>query len=674
MMQKRTLLLAILVMIFIVVGCSEQVPTPEETFQEFATLWEQGEYQAMYSFLSVESKDRILEEEFVELYSYTYSEIELTSISINLIAQESEQIEEEVRTEVSMPFENKMDMFTGEFVFESFVPLKLDEEDNNWKIEWSPSIIFPVLDYGDTISMRILYPENRGEIFDRNGEQLAVNGFAYEIAIVPVRMEGQEEESIRALAKEIDLSEESIHNSLKQSWVGPDTLVPLKKVPLSKRSFVERLHETIPGATYRQIPAREYPLGEAAAHLTGYMGMITAEELEEDSEKVYHANSTVGRTGLEKLLETRLRGEIGSVIVTESADGQEKDIIAKKDPRDGESYQLTIDSNLQKSIYNQLNEADDAGTGVALNPVTGEVLSLVSSPAYDPNEFILGISNKKYETLNNDEKRPLTNRFTQSFTPGSTIKPITAAVALSNGLDPNKRLESSDLGWRKDSTWGDYRVRRVSNPLKELNLSEAMMYSDNIYFAQVAVDMGREVFEEGFKKFGFGENIPFVFGLTPSSIAKESIPNEIQLADTGYGQGELSVNPLHLSLLYSAFVANGSIPKPLLLLDEEPEYLLENVVSEEHSQTILKTLLEVVENATATAVNFNHVRLAGKTGTTEHKLSQEDEGEETGWFVAMNTDDPELLVLMMIENVEDRNGSRYVVQKVKNVFKGHFTN
>jgi penicillin-binding protein len=657
----------------VIVGCQEQIASPEETLQEFSALWEEEKYHEMYPFLSEQAMAFISEEEFVEMYSNTYSEVGMSSISIDLIVDETDETEEEIGTEVSLGFENKLDMFTGEFAFESFVQMKLDEEENLWKVDWSPSLIFPVLEKGDTVKLRILYPKNRGELYDRFGEQLAVNGLAYEIAIVPGRMEGQEEESIRKLAQEIGMSEDSIVNSLNQNWVGPDTLVPLKKVSHSEKAFVERLHETIPGATYREIPVRDYPLGEAAAHLTGYIGMITAEELEEDTDRVYHTNSTVGRTGLERILESQLRGKRGGVVVTEGANGQEKHVIVKKEPIDGESFNLTIDSALQKSIFNQFNEEDDAGTGVALHPVTGEVLSLISAPSYNPNEFVLGISNEKYEALSNDERRPLTNRFTQSFTPGSTIKPITAAVALENGLDPHKRIESSDSGWQNDSSWGDYHVRRVPNPLNELNLNEAMRYSDNIYFAKVAVELGKEEFEKGFLKFGFGKGIPFAYGLTSSLIASESIQTEIQLADTGYGQGELSVNPLHLSLLYASIVTNGSIPKPLLYTNEDPEYWIENVVSEEHAQIILDTLVDVVDRGTATDAKLDKVKLAGKTGTTEHKSSQQEAGEETGWFVGVNSEKPELLVMMMIENVERRNGSRYVVSKVKKVFEEHFT-
>ncbi|WP_227936282.1 penicillin-binding transpeptidase domain-containing protein [Alkalihalobacillus deserti] len=658
-------------LIMFIGGCSESIATPEEVFSAFALAWEQGDYEAMYESLSNSSKALISSEEFIELYTTTYTEINASEVSISLTSPERDEDEEIEGNETSLQFEKDLIVFTGEIKLDSHVSMMLDEEASAWKVDWSPDLIFPLMEMGDRVKLRILYPSERGEILDRNGEALAINGSIYEIGVVPSRIENEEEE-ISQLSERIGVSEEFIIDRLNQGWVGPDTYVPIKKISEDQKPFVEELHSTIPFATYKKIGARVYPAGKASAHLIGYLGMVSKKELEEDTERAYHANSTTGKAGLEQIYENRLRGQSGGEIYLEANDGTEKHVIQKKEPINGESIQLTIDRTLQQAVFDKFNQEGDTGTGVAVHPLTGEVLTLVNSPAYDPNEFILGISQNKYSELENDPKKPLINRFAQAFVPGSTIKPITAAIVLKNGLDPDEKIASTDAGWRKDGSWGNHTVRRVPNPLQQLNLTEAMMYSDNIYFAKVAVELGIDDFEQGLTKLGFEKRMPFVYGFSESQIAAKKLDSDILLADTAYGQGELLVNPLHLAMLYTTFLNDGSTPKPLLLMTEEKEWWLEETISKEHSDIVLQSLIEVIENPSGTASNvrLDEVKLAGKTGTAEHKLSREDEeGIETGWFVAMDIDNRDLLMLMMVEE----GGSSYAALKVKELFQEYYT-
>src|SRR5690606_9821458 len=157
----------------------------------------------------------------------------------------------------------------------------------------------------------------------------------------------------------------------------------------------------------------------------------------------------------------------------------------------------------------------------AVNPETGETLVLVSSPAYDPNEYMLGISESRFKELSEDPLNPLFNRFGAAYAPGSTIKPVTAAIGMEAGaLDPAQGLQIDGATWQKDGSWGDYRVSRLHpeapNPI---DLNKALVYSDNIYFARQALEMGNETFVAGLKNFGFGEEIPFALELQPSQIS-----------------------------------------------------------------------------------------------------------------------------------------------------------
>lgn len=665
-----------------ITGCSaeeeEAEPTPEEAFEDYVAYWEKGNYEMMYELLSQQSKEVISKERFVERYTNIYSGIEATDLTVKMFVTEiaeEEQLEEEEEPpiEVALRYEQQMETFAGKLYFDSEVKLQLEieeteaEEIKKWTIDWTPAMIFPPLEEGDEVRPRTLHPK-RGELVDRNESGLAVNGEVNEIGIVPELLPEEKIATFEGVAKLLRLSVEEVERKLSQSWVRPDTFVPLKSISLEEQQKLAELRE-IQGVTSRKIEGRVYPLGEAAAHLTGYIGPITAEELEKYSEKQYSSTSYIGKTGLESILEDELRGEAGGIINIVDETGKQKITIAEKAAIDGTNIHLTIDSDVQKSIYKQL--AEESGTSVALQPITGEVLALVSSPAYNPNDFVLGITAQKWKELNEDEEKPLINRFTQTFTPGSTIKPITAQIGIENGWDKSEKRVIKEKTWQKDSSWGRYYISRVSDPKHDVDLNDALAYSDNIYFAQMALELGADKFEAGFNKLGFGESVPFVYGMAISKIANDGIKSDIQLADSGYGQGELVISPLHMALLYTSLVNEGSIAKPILLArDNLAETWKEDILNLESASYILNALVDVIESPRGTAqkAKIDGLTLAGKTGTTEHKTSQSESGEETGWFIAMNTDDPQLLVLMMIENVENRGSSGYVVPKVRNVF------
>ncbi|WP_216829157.1 penicillin-binding transpeptidase domain-containing protein [Alkalihalobacterium elongatum] len=667
--KKICKLITFFVLMLLLIGCSEELPTPEEALSDFAGHWEEGNYELMYELLSTDSKEIISKELFVERYTKIYSGIGAKNIAVITPTRDTEEEMDKELTEIILEYEQTMNTIAGDLRFYATVDLKLEEKDEvkEWKVNWTPAMIFPPLDYGDEVRVRTINPK-RGEIVDRNGNELAKNGNAVQIGLVLDRMEGLEDYTISELSKQIDVSIEEINAALNQSWVRPDTFVPVKTVTNDKKEFVKELRQISEGVTYLEVPAREYPLGEAAAHLIGYITPITKELLDKNEGKGYNSNSTIGRTGLESLYEDELRGESGAVIYIVDEDENEKDIIAQKEAVDGKTLKLTIDSQIQRTIYEQFNKDSDVGTGVALHPISGEVLALVNAPAYNPNEFVIGsVTETNYSE---DETRPLLNRFTQAYAPGSTIKAITAAVALEKGWDPDQKLHYEGLQWG-DPSWGGYQVSRVKDPKHDIDLTDALVYSDNIYFAKTALELGKTTITEGFKVFGFEDTVPFKYPLTTSQIANEGINNDVQLADTAYGQGELLTNPLHMSLMYTAFLNGGNIPKPLLFKDEEQETWRESIISEVHADRILLDLLQVIEspNGTASQAKINGLPLAGKTGTTEYKLSQDEEGKENGWFIAVNTENPELLVLMMVEDV--KGGSSYVVPKVREVFLTH---
>ena len=309
---------------------------------------------------------------------------------------------------------------------------------------------------------------------------------------------------------------------------------------------------------------------------------------------------------------------------------------------------------------------------------TGEIIALVSTPSYDSNDFVLGMSTEEWKNLSEDEKNPLLNRFTKSWSPGSTFKPVTGAIGITeNIIDPKEDFGRSGLSWQKDSTWGSYMVTTLTPYNEPANMQNALIRSDNIYFAKIALKIGYNKFMEGLNKLGFNEDVNFEIETTKSTYDTDGkITDEVQLADSGYGQGQILVNPIHMASIYSAFVNNGNMIKPTIIYkeDKKVEYLKENAISQEAANTIKEDLIQVVENPNGTAhdAKVEGIKIGAKTGTAELKASKDEKGEVLGWFNAFTVNESnenQLVVVSMIEDANSVGGSHYLFPKVTQLFK-----
>ena len=429
-------------------------------------------------------------------------------------------------------------------------------------------------------------------------------------------------------------------------------------------------------ATNDENGEREYPYGKIAAHLVGYVRGISAEELEANKGEGYTESSIIGKTGLEAAFEDRLKGKNGSGIYIVDENENTVKTIAETDIEDGENIKTTIDIELQKDIYEEFE--GDNGFSVAINPKTGEVFAMVSTPSFDSNKFITGFTDEEWNKLSSDDNTPMFTRYESTWVPGSSFKPITGAI----GLNTDSFKASDDFGysgtsWQKDSSWGDYKVTTLTTYSGPANLRNALIYSDNIYFAKAALKIGADAFAKELLKIGFDKELDFPITMSSSQFANnDEFTSEGQLADSGFGQGQVLVNPLHMASIYSAFVNNGDMINPHIEYSESTEYWIKNAFSENTANTIKNDLIQVVEdsNGTGYEAKISGVKLAGKTGTAELKASKEDEGEELGWFNAFVVSDKaeeQILTINMIENVENRGGSHYLLPKVKRIIEDY---
>ena len=656
--------------------------TPEELLVEYMDHIPKQEYEEMYAMLHIEASGNVSQEDFVTRNSAIYEGIEVQNMAVQIIAYDEEQM--------TVTYQASFDTVAGTISLENEA-LFLKGEDG-YKLVWDDSLIFPNLASTDKVRVSTTQA-NRGEILDRNGRVLAGKGTASSVGIVPGKLENREE-AIAKIAELLETTPEVIEKKLSAQWVKDDSFVPIKTIPrveeielmsfspdeevLKENERHEKLLE-IPGVMISDVEVREYPLGEAAAHLVGYVQSVTAEDLEEHAGEGYTANSVIGRSGMEGLFESELKGQNGCRIYIVNSEGKEKEELACILVQHGQDIQLTIDTDLQVSLYEQFKE--DKSCSVAMNPYTGEVLALVSTPAYDNNDFIMELSSEQWTALNEDENKPMYNRFRQVWCPGSTFKPITAAVGLESGaIDPMEDYGNVGLSWQKDASWGSYHVTTL-HAYEPVILENALIYSDNIYFAKAALKIGSEEMESSLTGLGFNEELPFEIKMAESQYSNsEGIETEIQLADSGYGQGQVLVNPLHMACIYSAFCNEGNVIKPYLVYQKDAvaEYWIPGAFSNETASRVLEGTKKVVNdsNGTGYAAHRDDILLAGKTGTAEIKASKEDtSGTELGWFAIFTAEDTverPILIISMVEDVKGRGGSGYVVKKDNRVLEEWF--
>lgn len=620
----------------------------------------------MYNLINTDNIDK---ETYISRNKNIYEGIEISDIKVNIVRV----TEKESKTEII--YHVTMKTIAGEINFSNTSYL-IKTADDTYKLDWSSADIFPELKENYKVRVNKIEAD-RGKILDRNGNILAGKQTASQIGLVSGKMNKEtKEQDIEKISKLLDLSKESIKSNLSETNIDEDTFIPLKTVRKSEQALKNQLLE-IKGIKIVDIEERIYPLGEEMSHLIGYIQSISQEELKEKIKDGYDEYSVIGKSGLEKEYEKRLRAIDGIEIYIEDNQSKKVKTLAKKQKKDGEDIKLTIDSNLQKELYEKFK--DDKSAQVAINPKTGEVLALVSTPTFDSNDFSLGMTTNKWNILSQNEDKPLYNRYLASFTPGSSIKPIIGAI----GIDLESFTAEEDFGlskskWQKDSSWGDFYISTLKTYTEKANLENALIYSDNIYFAKAALKIGKTDFAKKLKDLGFEKDIDFIQKMDKSSYANnDTISSEKQLANSGYGQGEMLVNPIHMAMIYSSFVNNGDMIMPYIeyKTNKQPTYYKKKAFTSETANIIKESLIHVVENKNGTAyeVKIEGMNIAGKTGTAEIKDSKEDKnGTEIGWFNSFIVDentDRQLLIVSMVENVKDRGGSHYLLNKIKDIYK-----
>ena len=622
----------------------------EQVVTEYFELLKKKDYKQMYQMLNQKTVYTPTQKYFVEKYKEFYEEIDAKNIQIKILDEQDSVIEYLIY----------IDTLAGRITYRNKVGVK-DEQ-----IQFNKNLIMDGYTDGCKIKITTYNPEKRGRILDRNGKVLAEDGKGYSVGLVKGKLNG--ENDYGQIAQYLETDVETLQKKMSASWINDDSFVPIKTVSeATKNDLINKNILGINGVKISTVSIRTYPYDKVASHIVGYVQNVNAEDLKKHKNEGYNSTSVIGRNGIEAAYEEKLKGiTSGKIELVDKNDKVIKELCHKEVKMSPQDITLTIDIDLQQSLYNEYQ--NDKSASVAINPKPGEVLALVSTPSYSNNDFVLGLSTDKWNALNNDVNQPLMSRYTQTYTPGSSMKPITAAIGLeTKTIDPNKDLGTKDK-WQKDSSWGNYYVTTLHAPSPN-NLKNAITYSDNVYFARSALNIGKDNLFKYYKNLKIGEKIPFELALNKSQyINKNQKVSDQLIADSGYGQGQILMNPVQLASIYSAFVNNGSIYQPHIVQGQTKTWI-KNVFSKETTKTIKEDLINAIadKNGTGHAIYHDNVVLAGKTGTAEIKQSQSDTtGTELGWFTVMTTDEKQpILMTTVVEDVKNRGGSGYVVEHTK---------
>ena len=480
-------------------------------------------------------------------------------------------------------------------------------------------------------------PPTRGLIRDREGRILAQNLPSYNLELVPERV-ADVEETIAELGEIVELNERDIER-LRSNW---GRVRPFESVPLRFRLSEEEvarlsvnLHR-FPGVDIVASLSRHYPHGETASHAIGYVGRIDQSDLRRLDANRYRGTNHVGKVGAEFQFEDVLHGEPGYRQVEVNVQGRVLRVLEEESPEPGRDVYLTIDLELQRIAEEALE--GQAGAVVALEPATGEVLALASTPRFDPNLFARGIGGDMYELLQTSPRRPLVNRALRGeYAPGSTVKPMLALHALGNGVrDRDETIHCKGYyqlpgGSRRYRDWREH---------GHLDLAESIEQSCNVMFYDIAYETGIDNVASAYRDFGLGTRTGIDLpgerdGLVPDPEWKRAAMGEPwhrgETVIHGIGQGFMSVTPVQLASMAATFANRGQPVRPHVYRDvagegnepiraQLPEIEPVTVDNEEDWEYIVDAMVDVTrgERGTARSMRWQspHV-IAGKTGTSQ---------------------------------------------------------
>jgi penicillin-binding protein 2 len=519
----------------------------------------------------------------------------------------------------------------------------------------------------------------RGIIYDAHGKTLVDNDYKYVILFYPFAQDDTpSEKTILELNKILN---RDVRQSIDKSWRHLRGIKIAENLTIEEMFKVQEKKLTLPGITVAKEPKRVYRSGEVNAHVTGYVGEINAKELGQMRAQGYRPGDHIGRNGIEQYYDSYLKGTDGGWQLEVNARGQQVKAFRYIAPEIGASVYTTIDSDLQTAAYEEmLKTPTGRGAAVAIDTQTGAVKAFISVPGYDTNK----VSSGEFKDYLKNKKLPLFNRAIGGlYAPGSTFKTVTFAAACDIlNFNPSQtylctgKFELGDRFYLCANRSGHGTV----------NLISALAVSCNVYFYNIALELGVRNIERFARKFYLGEPTGIDLpgekkGFVPTpEWKKQKMKMKWLSGDTlifAIGQGALWVTPLQMAALTSAIANRGVYRKPYIVdkvldfhgnieYEHKPEYKNSIELENRTWDLLRKGMIEAVEHGTARRTQFKNLRVAAKTGT-----AQNPHGEDHAWVIAYApADDPRLAVAVIVEN--GGGGGTVAVPVARKIFESYF--
>lgn len=501
-------------------------------------------------------------------------------------------------------------------------------------------------------------PSARGMIYDRNGRLIADNKAATQLVVIVDEI-GDKEVLAGDISYLSSLSPEYILKKIKENMFKP--FIPAVLASDMNDEALVKVGESrwrLPGVAIQAVPIRDYLLGEIYSHLIGYVGEANKDDLNIG----YSWGDTVGRIGIEKVWDRQLRGTDGYKEVQVDYRGDVDKILRTVEPHIGESIHLTIDSALQEELYNAMK--NKRGAGIVMDPNTGEILALVSTPGFNPNLLVSPVKEDVVARLFMDRTRPMVNRTINGlYPPGSIFKIIVALAALEKGVITKKTLfycnGEFQLGNTRFKCW-------EKNGHGWVDLSNALKKSCNEYFYQTGLKAGVNDIVDMAKRFGLGQYTDIEIPGEKEGLLPKENESKWYTGDTvnlSIGHGKILVTPIQIACLISAIANGGILYKPILIMDEKPVGTQVDI-DKEYMDLIKGDLYRVVNEPDGTGhrAYIDGLDVAGKTGTVE--LKEKGRVRNICWFAGYSS---QIAVVILVE--EGESGGTTAAPVAQRVFK-----
>jgi len=667
-------------------------PDAEGLVKTFLEAWDERQFDSMYEMLSPLTKDSISRVAFLERYEDVGTALALVGVEYEIVSSLINPQSAQVRYRITLK-----SAILGDINRETWMDLTRMEDE--WKLAWRSESILPELSSENKLLLAPVVP-TRANIYDREGLALATQSDTVALYLVPNEIvKDAEAGMLSTLSRLLNLPQENIlsrYDDIRQY----DWYVHLGEVSISEFQPFENALLAAEAVYWKTYPSRYYISAGLAPHAVGYVGLISAEELEDYQRLGYLGDEFVGKIGLENIYEDTLRGDPGGTLYLTDSDGQLEKSLVDRPSEPPSAIYSTIDRDLQEQAQKALYGLE--GAIVVLERDTGAVLALVSSPGFDPNLFnpahpytARGGLNDIFEDIN----RPLFNRATHGLYPlGSTFKIITMAAALESGLYEPGTIYNCGLEFRElpGVVLYDWRYERELPGQGEISLTQGLVRSCNPYFYHIGLDLYNNgmptALPDMAKAFGLGESTGIEIGdepgLVPDPDTKlEKLGEEWGPQDAvslGIGQSFLQATPLQLARYVAAVGNGGSLYRPQLVrriqspegeIEQQfqPEAQDELPISSEALSAIQEAMVMVVrhEKGTARRVFLDlNLDIAGKTGTA----TTGDFSESHAWFAGYSFEEredmPDIAVAVIVEYAGE--GSEWAAPVFRRVVESYF--